>query len=58
MSNVMITYSGGELKHVQCLVERPDGERSFGRHRRIKMDLKEVGWLGVDWTDLAKDRDK
>jgi hypothetical protein len=54
----MITYSGGELKHVQCSVERPDGERSFGRHRRIKMDLKEVGWLGVDWTDLAKDRDK
>ena len=44
----MITYSGGELK--QCSVEQPDGQRSFGRHRRIKMDLKEVGWLGVDWS--------
>jgi hypothetical protein len=20
--------------------------------------LKEIGWEGVDWTDLAKDRDK
>ena len=46
----MITYSGGELKHIQCSVEKPDGEGSFGRHRRIKMDLKEVGWLGVDWN--------
>jgi hypothetical protein len=24
----------------------------------IKMDLKEVGWWGMDWIDLAQDRDK
>jgi hypothetical protein len=24
----------------------------------IKMDLTEVGWEGVDWIHLAKDRDK
>jgi len=24
---------------------------------RIKMDLKEIGWGGMDWIDLAQDRD-
>jgi hypothetical protein len=24
----------------------------------IKMDLGEVVWAGVDWIDLAQDRDK
>jgi hypothetical protein len=24
----------------------------------IKMDLKEVGWDGRDWIDLAQDRDR
>jgi len=23
----------------------------------IKMEVKEVGWKGMDWTDLAQDRD-
>jgi hypothetical protein len=24
----------------------------------IKTDLKEIGWGGIDWTDLAQDRDQ
>jgi hypothetical protein len=24
----------------------------------IKMDLQEVGWWGVDWIELAQDRDR
>jgi hypothetical protein len=24
----------------------------------IKMDLKEIGWDGMDWIDLAQDRDQ
>jgi hypothetical protein len=24
----------------------------------IKIDLRETGWDGVDWTDLAQDRDQ
>jgi hypothetical protein len=24
----------------------------------IKMDLREIGWDGMDWTDLAQDRDQ
>jgi hypothetical protein len=35
----------------------------LGRPRRrwvdnIKMDLREIGWDGVDWIDLAQDRDQ
>jgi hypothetical protein len=34
----------------------------LGRSRRrwvdnIKMDLREIGWDGVDWVELAQDRD-
>jgi hypothetical protein len=24
----------------------------------IKIDLKEIGWDGMDWMDLAQDRDQ
>jgi hypothetical protein len=24
----------------------------------IKMDLREIGWDGMDWIDLAEDRDQ
>jgi hypothetical protein len=45
----------------RILVGRPEGRRLFGRLRRrwdasIKMDLREVGWEGVDWIDMAQDR--
>jgi hypothetical protein len=44
-------------------VGKPEGKRSLGRPRRrwvdnIKMDLREVGWDGMDWIDLAQDRDR
>jgi hypothetical protein len=31
------------------------------RHRcvgSIKMDLREIGWDGIDWVDVAQDEDK
>jgi hypothetical protein len=45
------------------LVGRPDGRRPLGRFRRrwednIKMDLQEVGWVGMDWIELAQDGDR
>jgi hypothetical protein len=29
-----------------------------GSMNDIKMDLREIGWDGVDWIDLAQDRDQ
>jgi hypothetical protein len=45
------------------LVGKPEGKRAPGRPRRrrvgnIKMDLREIGWDGMDWIDLAQDRDQ
>jgi hypothetical protein len=43
---------------------KPEGKRPLGRRRRhrwvdnIKMDLSEIGCDGIDWIDLAEDRDK
>jgi hypothetical protein len=47
----------------RILVGRTERRRPFGRPRRrwednIKMDLQEVGWGGVDWIDMAQDRDR
>jgi hypothetical protein len=42
------------------LVGKPEGKRPLGRPRRrwvdnIKMVLREVGWDGRDWIDLAQE---
>jgi hypothetical protein len=44
-------------------VGKPEGKRSLGRSRcrwmdTIKMDLREIGWGGMDWIDMAQDRDQ
>jgi hypothetical protein len=47
----------------RILVGRPEGTMPLGRPRRrwednIKMDLQDVGWWGMDWIELAQDRDR
>jgi hypothetical protein len=27
-------------------------------HNNIKLDVREIGWYGMDWIDLAQDRDQ
>jgi hypothetical protein len=44
-------------------VGRREGRRPLGRPRHrwednIKMDLEKVGWRGMDWIDMAQDRDR
>jgi hypothetical protein len=45
------------------LVGKPEGKRPLERPKRrwmdsIKLDLKEIGWDGMDLIDLAQDRDQ
>jgi hypothetical protein len=53
----------GEGRNVyRVFVGKPEGKRPLGRSRRrwedgIKMDLREIGWGGVEWIHLAEDRD-
>ena len=47
----------------RVLVGKPEGKKPLGRPRHswennIKMDLQEVGCEGMDWLDLAEDRNR
>jgi hypothetical protein len=42
---------------------KPEGKIPLGRYRsrwaeNNKMVLREIGWGGMDWIDLAQDRDQ
>jgi hypothetical protein len=56
--------TNGENRNAyRILVVKPRGKRPLGRPRRrwennIKIDLREKGWGGMDWIDLAQDRDQ
>jgi hypothetical protein len=53
----------GETRNAyRKLVGKPEGKRPLGRPRcgwvdNIKIDLREIGWDGMDWIDLAQDGD-
>jgi hypothetical protein len=52
-----------EMNACRILVGKPEGKRPIGRPRHrwvdnIKIDLREIGWGGMDWIDLAQDRDR
>jgi hypothetical protein len=55
--------TNGEKRNAYgILVGKPEGKSLLGRRRcgcvdSIKIDLREIGWDGMDWIDLAQDRD-
>jgi len=54
----------GERRSVyRVLVKKPEGMRPLGRPRHrgdnnIKMDLQEVKCKGMEWIDVAQNRDR
>jgi hypothetical protein len=58
-----VARMGEKWNAYRVLVGKPEGKRPLGRLRRrwvdnIKMDLREVGWDGMDWIYLTRDRDR
>jgi hypothetical protein len=54
----------GEKRNAyRIFVTKPNGKRPLGRQKRrwddnSKMDLREIGFDGMYWIDLAQDRDQ
>jgi hypothetical protein len=54
---------GEKRKAYTILVGKPEGKRPLERFIRwwqdnIKIDLRGIGWGGMEWIDLAQDRDQ
>ena len=54
---------GGEERRIRVLVGKHEGKRPFGRPRRrwdvnINIYLQEVRYGGMEWIELAQDRDR
>jgi len=56
------TYGESRIVY-RVLVGKPEGKRPLGRPSltlkdNIKMDLREVGCGGMNWIDVAQNRDR
>jgi hypothetical protein len=54
---------GEPRKVYRILVGEAEGKRPLGRPKRrlvdnIKMDLREIGWDGMGWIEVAQDRNQ
>jgi hypothetical protein len=58
-----VARMGKKINAYRILVGKPEGKRPLARPTLtwediIKMNLREIGWGGMDWIDLAQDRDQ
>jgi hypothetical protein len=58
-----VARMGENSNAYRILVGMPEGKRPLGRPRHrwvdnIIMDLRQIGWDGLDWIDMAQDRDQ
>jgi hypothetical protein len=58
-----IARIGAKKNAYRILRGNPERKIPLGRHRsrwgdNIKMVLREIGWGGMDWIDLAQDMDQ
>jgi hypothetical protein len=58
-----VARKGEKMNAYRILVGKPQGKKPLGRPRgtlvsNIKIDLRKIGWDGMDWIDLAQDRDQ
>jgi hypothetical protein len=54
---------GAKRNAYEILVGKPEGNRPLEKPRRrwvdnIKTDVREIGWVGVDWINMVQDRDQ
>jgi hypothetical protein len=54
-----IAQMEAKMNAYRILVRNPEGRRPRRRWEdNIKIDLGEMGWRGMDWIDLDRDRDQ
>jgi hypothetical protein len=58
-----VAQMGEKRNPYRILVAKPEGKRPLERQRcrwvgNIKIDLREIGWVGMDWINLAQNRDQ
>jgi hypothetical protein len=58
-----VARMGEKLNAYRILVGKPEGKRPLGRPGRrlvdnVEMDLREIGWDGMNWIDMAQNRDQ
>jgi hypothetical protein len=58
-----VAHMGERRNSYGILVGKPEGKRQLRRPRHswevnIRMDLRGMGWEGVDWMHLVQDRDQ
>jgi hypothetical protein len=58
-----VTQMGAKRNAYRLLVGKPEGKRPLQRPRHrlkddIKVNLRDIGWVGMDCNNLAEDRDQ